>query len=64
MTHERTAAQDEVVLYVSSAAEDITPQLPEILQRLLNPLYAVFDFFEMPPNVIEEELTQMREGRH
>jgi hypothetical protein len=34
------------------------------VQQLLAPLYTAFDFFEMPTNVVEEELAQMREGRN
>jgi hypothetical protein len=34
-----------------------------LAQPVLAQLYTVFDFFEMPWPVIEEELAQMREGR-
>jgi hypothetical protein len=56
------ARQDSVVSHLSVAAEEITPRLAELLRDLLNPLYAVFDFFEMPLSVIEEELAIMRDG--
>jgi hypothetical protein len=63
MSGDRIARDDAVVSYVSAAADEITPRLPELLQQLLAPLYTTFDFFEMPLQVIEEELAHMREGR-
>lgn len=63
MSGDRVAREDSVVSYVSAAADEITPRLPELLQQLLVPLYTVFDFFDMPLRVIEEEIAQMREGR-
>ncbi|MGZ8707916.1 MAG: hypothetical protein ACXW0R_11110 [Gaiellaceae bacterium] len=64
VTYNPTAQQDSVVSHVSAVAEDITPRLSEVVHELLAPLYTIFDFYEVPPRVIEEELTQMREGRN
>jgi hypothetical protein len=58
---EYVARQDSVVSYISSRADLVSPTLSELLQRLLAPLYASFDFFEMPPAVIDEELSRMLE---
>jgi hypothetical protein len=64
LTYDRVARQDSVVSYISATADEITPRLGEILQQLIAPLYTVFDFFDMPLPVIEEELAKMREGRN
>lgn len=58
---EYVARQDSVVSYLITRADDVSPRLAELLQQLLAPLYDVFDFFEMPPRVIEEELATMLE---
>ena len=64
LSQDRVARQDSGCLYISATADEVTPGLAEILQQLLAPLYTVFDFFDMPLSVIEEELAQMREGRN
>jgi hypothetical protein len=64
LSYHPVAQQDSVVSHVSAVAEEVTARLPEILEQLLAPLYAVFDFFDLPLNVVEEELAEMREGRH
>lgn len=50
----RRAREDVVVSHVEVSADSISPNLAAILQQLLAPLYAVFDFFQMPLNVVEE----------
>jgi hypothetical protein len=50
-------------LHVEVSADSISPNLAAILQQLLAPLYAVFDFFQMPLNVVEEELARFRSPR-
>jgi hypothetical protein len=64
VSENRIAQQESIASYVHVPAADITPRLPELLQELLAPLYTVFDFFEMPPRVVDEELAEMRSGRH
>jgi hypothetical protein len=61
--HERHAHEDAVVQYLQVRADEISGTLPSLLEQLLTPLYAQFDFFEMPLNVIEDELAEMRTGR-
>jgi hypothetical protein len=63
ISYERTAKEDRVVSEISTSADEISLRLAPILQELLNPVYTVFDFFEMPLNVIEEELTELRQAR-
>lgn len=57
------AREDAVVSHIEVSADSISPNLPEILQQLLAPLYAVFDFFQMPRSVVEEELAKFRSQR-
>lgn len=59
----RQAREDAVVSHIEVEADSISPNLAEILQQLLAPLYAVFDFFQMPRNVVEEELVKFRSQR-
>jgi hypothetical protein len=63
MDGSRRAREDSVVSHVEVPADSISPNLAEILQQLLAPLYAVFDFFQMPASVVEEELARFRAPR-
>lgn len=63
LTRARPAAQNVVTATASVAANQIGATLPEVVATLLEPLYGVFDFFEVPLRVVEEELDEMRRGR-
>lgn len=63
MDGSRRARENAVVSHVEVSADSISPNLAAILQQLLAPLYAVFDFFQMPLNVVEEELARFRSPR-
>jgi hypothetical protein len=56
----RPAVQDRVESEVSIAADRIVDRLPELMHQLTTELYAAFDFFELPPGLIREELAEMR----
>jgi hypothetical protein len=56
------AGQDEVVAYVQTTPGEIMEDLPELVRRLVDPLFASFDFFEPPQQVFEEELQKLRSG--
>lgn len=58
----RTARQDSVTLQTNIDAQAIDPNLPEIVHPLLSPLYALFDFFELPMQLVVDELARMRAG--
>jgi len=58
----RTAHQDQITLTTHVDAQSIGSNLPEIVQALLEPLYALFDFFVLPANLVTEELARMRLG--
>ena len=34
----------------------------EVIHGLFTPLYEVFDFFDLPKTLVEEELERMRKG--
>lgn len=58
----RVARQDAITLSTHIDAEAIDPNLPEIVHPLLSPLYALFDFFELPMRLVVDELARMRAG--
>lgn len=58
----RVARQDEISLETHVEAQAIGSNLPEIVLPLLSPLYALFDFMELPPSLVTEELGRMRDG--
>jgi len=59
----QAARQDEVMLSTVVDASSIEPNLPEIVQPLLEPLYALFDFYQPPAQLVAEQLMKLRSGR-
>ncbi|MXZ59959.1 MAG: hypothetical protein F4Z12_03750 [Acidobacteria bacterium] len=57
-----TSQQEEVVLRTHVESRMIGPNLPEIVHTLLRPLYALFDFFDLPMQLVVEELKRLRRG--
>ena len=57
------ARQDSIVLKTHVDAQAILPNLPEIVHPFLSPLYALFNFFELPMQLVKEELARMRGSR-
>jgi transcriptional regulator with XRE-family HTH domain len=55
--------QDAITLETNVAAGSISPNLPEIVRPLLEPLYSLFDFFRLPAALVVEELAEMRKNR-
>ena len=45
------------------ASKSIGDGLPEIVTRMLAPLYELFDFFVLPPQLVAQELQNMRQNR-
>jgi len=64
MWETRTARQNSITLNTHIGADAIDTNLPEIVHPLLSPLYALFDFFELPMQLVVEELTRMRAANH
>jgi transcriptional regulator with XRE-family HTH domain len=58
----RVARQNDIMLRTTVEAASIVPNLPEIVHPLLAPLYALFDFFDLPVTLVTEELAKMRRG--
>ncbi len=58
----RQSRQDTITLTTHIDAQAIGPNLPEIVLPLLSPLYSLFDFFELPMQLVADELARMRAG--
>lgn len=58
------ARQGTITLTTHVDSQAIDANLPEIVHPLLLPLYALFDFFELPMQLVVDELTRMRAGQH
>jgi hypothetical protein len=59
----RVARQDSITLSTHVDAKAIDPNLPEIVHPLLSPLYSLFDFFELPMQLVVDELARLRAGK-
>jgi len=57
------AHQNDITLSTQVDTASIGPNLPEIIRPLLSPLYALFDFWELPMELVVAEISQMRSGR-
>ncbi len=62
MWDDRVARQDGIALRTTIESASIGPNLPEIIHPLMVPLYALFDFFDLPMSLVSEELAKMRRG--
>jgi hypothetical protein len=54
--------EDEVNTSTTRSVTEVVETLPEIVQHLLTPLYARFDFFDPPTGFYAGELSRMRTG--
>lgn len=59
---DRVARQNSITLETHVDAQAIEANLPEIVHPLLSPLYALFDFFELPIELVVDELARLRAG--
>lgn len=59
----RTCFQDVYSASITFNAGQSAEVLPELVYRLLAPLYELFGFFELPRQLVAEELTSMQEHR-
>lgn len=48
---------------VQSRVADVAENLPALVHRLLAPVYELFDFFELHPAIVSEELDRLRSDR-
>lgn len=58
----QTARQGEITVRTRVEASAIAANLPEIVQPLLAPLYALFNFHELPMSAVTAEIARMRSG--
>jgi hypothetical protein len=56
----RKSHQDSVTSNIVVRADNISPNLPEIVGSLTKPLYEIFDFYVAPPAMISKEITKMK----
>jgi len=59
----RAAAQNKYEAVEIIAVAALPDALPELVFALLSPLYQLFDFFELPKRLVEEELAELRRRR-
>ena len=59
----KISRQEEIVLQTHVDGTAIDPNLPEIVHPLLEPLYALFDFYQLPLQLVTEELAAMQGRR-
>ncbi|MDR7088597.1 AlbA family DNA-binding domain-containing protein [Cellvibrio fibrivorans] len=59
----RVARQNAIVLPTHIDTQAIDSNLPEIIHPLLSPLYLLFDFFELPMQLVATELSKMKAGK-
>jgi hypothetical protein len=52
--------QDTVTSERIIPSDQISETLPELVKNLTQPLYEIFDFYDIPSNVVREELLKMR----
>jgi hypothetical protein len=57
------AQQENFRNNLTVAADQISDALPELVRKLITPLYELFDFFKLPEALPAEELARMRAHR-
>jgi hypothetical protein len=57
------AQQESFRSNLTVAADQISDALPELVRKLVTPLYELFDFCRLPEALPAEELTRMRAHR-
>jgi transcriptional regulator with XRE-family HTH domain len=63
MADRYTARQERYRADLTVQADQIGDQLPELVGRVIRPLYELFDFFQLPATLPLEELERMRRDR-
>jgi hypothetical protein len=59
LSGEYICAEPELTTFVDASAEEMRDELAAFVRRLVDPLYACFDFFEPPEGLYEAELDQL-----
>lgn len=56
MSYDRLSRTPEVESTLAVTVEQIDDNLPEVLRSFVAPLYEAFDFYELPQQIVEQEL--------
>jgi Putative DNA-binding domain len=63
MSYDRLSRTPEVESSMTIMTQQIDDNLPEVLQALLAPVYELFEFYELPRQIVDQELERlMRRG--
>lgn len=57
------AKQDSLTRRLTVSSDQISDRLPELVYELTQPLYALFDFLQLPKALVDDELHRLRAGR-
>lgn len=60
---EYRSRQEMIRVSVTAPAFSIESALPELVEPAMRNLYEIFDFFQLPANLVTEELAKMRSNR-
>lgn len=63
ITGGRTIAQDSYEARETVALASLPAALPEFVHAILAPLYQLFDFFDLPKQLVEQELAALQKNR-
>jgi hypothetical protein len=55
--------EEAITLSTTVSAASVSPNLVEVVHPILAPLYALFDFFQLPTSLVQAELAKLRAGR-
>lgn len=63
LPYDRKSAEDEVYTEVETTFEKIESDLPDLIQRFTQPLFVIFDFFEVHRKLLEHTVDNFVAGR-
>ena len=63
MSYDRISRTPEVKSELLITPEQIDDNLPEVLQALVAPVYEAFEFYELPREIVEQELERLTRRR-
>ena len=64
LVEQYTCQQESYSETFKTSANDISTTLTELVTKVVTPLYELFDFFHLPPDLVVGELKDMRTGRY
>jgi negative regulator of sigma E activity len=60
MLGNHVAHQDTIRSSFTVQADQVAEALPEVVSKIVSPLYELFDFFTLPAALVSQELGRMR----